>query len=135
MFGKRKKRHGDDDYRELSLLELIKQLIISRLPNKKSQISDHPIIPNQTLPDGDINHIAIVLDGVVEDVMRAQNRLAALVLSQPQFIEFDPEVDRPQIGQTRYEKGNFVYPSEELMNNQELSKTIKKLGLDKDNEN
>jgi hypothetical protein len=59
-------------------------------------------------PPENINYVAIVLDGVVEDVMRCQDRLAALILSNPQFVEFDPEKDRPQIGLTKYENGKFV---------------------------
>ena len=64
-------------------------------------------------PSEEIGYLAIVLDGVVEDVMRAQPRLVALLLSNPEFVEFDPEKDRPQIGQTKYQNGTFIYKEED----------------------
>jgi hypothetical protein len=54
-----------------------------------------------------INHIAIVLDGEVQEIMRAQNRLAALLLSEPKFIEFDPDEVVPEIG-WKYENQEFI---------------------------
>jgi hypothetical protein len=54
-----------------------------------------------------INHLAIVLDGNVEEVMRAQNRLAALLLSSPDFVEFDPKVQKVSVGY-KFEDGKFI---------------------------
>ena len=105
------------------------------MPRQKQKISDEPIASHPKIPEDQITHIAIVLDGVVEDVMRAQNRLAALVLSQPQFIEFDPNSDRPQIGETRYVDGKFEYPVKELMTDEEINNTLKDMGVDVKDEN
>lgn len=58
-----------------------------------------------------VNHIAVVLDGVVEEVIRAENRLAALFLSEPKFIMFDPEEIRPTIG-WGYDGERFIDPNE-----------------------
>lgn len=55
-----------------------------------------------------VNHIAIVIDGKVQDVIRAQNRLAAMLLSEPTFIEFNPEDTYPIIGKTLVVDGEFV---------------------------
>jgi hypothetical protein len=123
MLFKRKKIHNTS-YEEMSLLDLVKNYFISRMPSQKSKVSEGTLNQEPKHPEGDITYIAIVLDGVVEDVMRAQNRLAALVLSQPQFIEFDPSVDRPQIGETRYNEGKFEYPSQPLISDQEMDRLI-----------
>ena len=105
---KRRRKIPNTPYEQMTILDLVKVWIISKLPKKKQSVSAGPIIPEPTLNEDNITYIAIVLDGVVEDVMRAQNRLAALVLSNPDFIEFDPNKDRPQIGRTKYEDGKFV---------------------------
>lgn len=122
------KHHNHKPYREMSIKELVKIFIISRLPKQKQKMSEESIVNMPEIPDSDINYIAIVLDGVVEDVMRAQNRLAALLLSEPTFVEFDPKKDRPQIGTTRYENEKFAYPEQQLMTDEELKKTLKSMG-------
>lgn len=133
MFKKRK--HKNLPYVEMSTGQLIRYWLISKLPKQKEKIAEDKIVPPINLPDNDINYIAIVLDGVVEDVMRAQNRLAALLLSNPQFVEFDPKVDRPQIGETKYQDGKFKYPIQELMKDDEISKTLEDMGVDVKDEN
>lgn len=104
----RKKKNLEHPHSQLSTLDLIKKLIESKIPVKKDSPVD-PSIPMVRPTPGDIEvvHIAIVLDGVVEEVLRAQNRLAALMLSEPKFIEFDPNEVYPKIG-TKYEDGKFV---------------------------
>jgi len=113
-------------YRQMTTWELIRQLIIARLPVKKEKVSDHKINPQPNIPEEEISYIAIVLDGVVEDVMRSQNRLAALLLSDPVFVEFDPKKERPQIGKTLYSEGKFSEPVEQLMTDEELAQMINK---------
>lgn len=130
MFRKKK----PESHYEMSLLALVKTLIISKLPRPKEKVADNPVAPANPTPEGDINYIAIVLDNVVEDVMRTQNRLAALLLSNPEFIEFDPKEDRPQIGTTQYIDGKFKYPSEDLMTDDEIEETLNKMGVEKNNE-
>ncbi len=104
MFGKKRKPKL---YQHMTTKELLNSFIISKLPRGKERLSNEQSLL-QMHPPENINYVAIVLDGVVEDVMRCQDRLAALILSNPQFVEFDPEKDRPQIGLTKYENGKFV---------------------------
>lgn len=49
-------------------------------------------------PPVKINHIAVVLDGRVEEVIHTENRMAALLLSEPQFVEFEEDDVVPTIG-------------------------------------
>lgn len=131
----KKKNHKNKPYVEMSTGQLIRHWLISKLPQQKEKIADQKIIEPVKFPNDDINYIAIVLDGVVEDVMRAQNRLAALLLSNPEFIEFDPKFDKPQIGVTRFKDGKFEQPLEELMTDEEISKTLEGMGVDVKDEN
>lgn len=128
------RKNNHKPYREMSLGQLLRLFIISRLPKQKEKVSDEPIHIMPELKESEVNHIAIVLDGVVEDVMRAQNRLAALLLSEPVFVEFDPAQDRPQIGITKYRNGKFEDPANDLMTEQELAETLKSMkGLKDEN--
>lgn len=130
---KEKKKHTTKlPYHQMSFWQLIRQLIISRLPRQKEKISDEPIIPEPSIPKDQISYIAIVLDGVVEDVMRAQNRLAALLLSNPEFVEFDPESNRVHIGHTRYSDGKFSNEGPPLMTDNEIEDTLRRMGVEKD---
>jgi hypothetical protein len=79
----------------LSTWDLIK------LKFKKEKINKVSVANNSVPrpPNGSkINHIAIVLDDEVQEIMRAENRFTALLLSQPRFIEFDPESESVHIG-------------------------------------
>jgi hypothetical protein len=78
---------------------------------KRSAINPN-ISPLDRMPNVEINHLAIVLDGKVQDVMRTQNRMAALLLSEPQFILFDPKETQIGIGYD-YIDGKFVKNEEE----------------------
>ena len=77
-----------------------------------------------------INSIAVVLDGRVEEVIRCQNRLAALLLSGPEFVEFDPESVNVQVGKTKYEDGKLENEKEQLLSDQEISKLLNKENKD-----
>ena len=75
----------------------------------------HPVSINRIPPEptqDTIYNLAIVLDDEVQDIMRAQGRLAALLVSNPKFIEFDPEQDQPAIGWL-VNDGNFINPNQE----------------------
>lgn len=98
-------------YHEMSLLELIKTLIISKLPKGKEKLQKKYSGPPENVV---INEIAIVLDGTVEDVIRCQNRLAALLLSGPDFVELPKGSKRPKIGITGYKDGKFIEPNNDL---------------------
>jgi hypothetical protein len=108
----RKKIKMPKPHSQLTTMDLFRQYLMARIPKPKISASQ-PIEPPQNPPSGiTINHIAIVLDGRVEDVIRCQNRLAALLLSEPKFIEFDPETVRPAIGITEYVNGEFKNPEQ-----------------------
>lgn len=94
----------------LTLREIIAQYLQSRLPVRKQPVQDDNV---SIMPSGKVNHIAIILDGRVEDVIRAQNRMTALLLSEPQFVEFDPKTTYPILGVTEYVDGKFVNPGQE----------------------
>lgn len=59
------------------------------------------------LPMSNVTHIAIVLAGRVEDVIRTEDRMAALLLSEPEFVEFDPKQVYPIVGVSEYTDGEF----------------------------
>lgn len=91
--------------------ELFRRYLASKLPKpKESAVDYNRNLLNAAPPDVQINHIAIVLDGRVEEILRAQNRLTALLLSNPTFVEFDPKVIYPKIGYTEYRDGEFADP-------------------------
>lgn len=85
--------------------------IIKGFFNKKDKVKEKINVESNIAPPkpsgASINHIAVVMDGSVEEIIRAENRLAALFLSEPQFVEFDPEVVRPHIG-WKYVDGKFI---------------------------
>jgi len=90
----------------LSTFDLIKRFFTKnkKFKNKK----DLPSSSEATIPDGiHVNHLAIVLDGEVQEVIRAQNKLAALFLSEPLFVEFDPKDKYVKIG-WKYDGKNFI---------------------------
>jgi hypothetical protein len=97
---------------KLSTFDLIKKPFTKNNNyKKKEKLSGNGGPPPP--PSGQvINHIAVVLDEEVQEVIRAENRLAALLLSQPEFIEFDPESEnKPRLGST-YKDGIFINPEE-----------------------
>ena len=100
-------------YHEMSTLELFRSYLISKLPKGKQKLARQQEKLNEPPKNISINHIAIVLDGTVEEVIRCENRLAALLLSEPSFVEFDPEKEYPKVSLTRYENGSFVYPQKD----------------------
>ncbi len=97
--------HGEGRIIKLSTMDLVKEFFAKRkaFKNKSSVVSGSslPVPPSST-----INHIAIILDGEVQEIMRAQNRLTALLLSEPKFVVFDVDDIRPEIG-WKYYDGKF----------------------------
>lgn len=100
--------HNDnhkDGIRKINTKELISKIISDKRKYKnKISLESNAIPPSP--PRSKINHLAIILDNEVQEVMRAENRLAALLLSNPTFVEFNPEEIRPEIGWT-YTNGKF----------------------------
>jgi hypothetical protein len=97
---------------KVTTMGLIRMYIASKLPQKKEKAENPNISLLAPNPEEQINHIAVILDGKVEDVIRAQNRMAALFLSEPVFVEFDPREVYPKIGITEYIDGVFVNTEE-----------------------
>lgn len=87
----------NDSVRVLTTREIVRDFFTRRRKYKsKISLTSRAIPPMP--PGSKINHLAIILDGEVQEIMRAENRLAALLLSQPLIVEFDPDEVRPDIG-------------------------------------
>ena len=112
MAKKEKDSHAGHNHsgHKVTTLDLIKRYLslkINEMSPKKKSVND----ANRSLIDqmnkAEINHIAIVLDGTVEDVIRCQNRMAALLLSNPDFIDFNPDESKVVIG-AKYDGKSFI---------------------------
>lgn len=98
------------DVKRITTLDLAKKLLLDwserRRIGKKSAIS-----PNGFTPDmdrmSDISHLAIIVDGEVVDVMRAQARLTSILLAKPEFVRFDPQATQVRAGD-KYEDGKII---------------------------
>jgi hypothetical protein len=99
-------KHELGDHKKWTIRGAIAHYIESKVPQKQQPMSDatQPVIPSGV----ELNHIAVILDGKVQDVIRAQNKIAALFLSSPKFVEFDPNTTMVKAGETKYVKGQFV---------------------------
>lgn len=93
---------------KLNTIDLVKEFFKKRKIVKNSiNRTDMPLL------DDSANHIAVILDGEVQEVLRAENRLTALFLSSPDFIEFNPNETYPRIG-WKYINGYFVEPERNI---------------------
>lgn len=99
--------HNSHKVTTLDLINRYLGLKIQKMTKGKMPVTDPNRSLADALPSSEINHIAILLDGRVQDVIRAQNRLAALLLSEPKFVEFNPEVDKVEIDYL-YSEGKFI---------------------------
>lgn len=105
----RRRRRIPRPHNYVTTWELFRRYLTSKLPRPKESVSDYNAnLLNFAPPNIQINHIALVIDGKVEEVIRAQNRLAAMLLSDPTFVEFDPNEIYPVMGQTRYADGKLT---------------------------
>lgn len=80
---------------------------------KKESVSRENISKISEPVGVEITTIAIVLDGEVQEVVRAEGRLAALLLSEPIFVETTDDSSRPTIG-WRYEDNKFKPPVQDI---------------------
>lgn len=107
----RRKKRLPKPHNYITTWELFRRYLISKLPTQKQSAIDYNAsILNSAPKNVQINHIAVILDGKVEEVVRAQNRLAALLLANPKFVAFDPQDVYPRIGITEYKDDEFVDP-------------------------
>jgi hypothetical protein len=93
----------------LSTLDIIRGWVSKkqRFKNKQDVFNNSPIPPPT---DAKIINLALVLDGKVQEIMRAESGFASLLVSQPTFYEFDPEdPERPFIGYN-FVQGKFMIP-------------------------
>jgi hypothetical protein len=111
MAKKKKVDLHDHGIRVLTIREVFSRWLDGKLPKVKSSVLNPKRDTPPEAPVGqEINHLAIVLDGRVEEVLRAQNRMAALLLSEPIFVEFDPTVTEVRVGITEYRDGRYINP-------------------------
>lgn len=69
--------------------------------------------PQPMHSDVTIYSVAIILDGEVQDIIRTEARLAAMLLSDPTFVDITEIENKPGIG-VKYdiEKGEFEHSHE-----------------------
>ena len=95
----------------LSTWQVVKLYLYKKAQDRKKPES--LTIPKPAMPPEGIiiNHLAVVIDGRVEEVLRAENRLAALLMSKPEIIQFEPHIVKPTIG-WGYDGEKFLIPEE-----------------------
>lgn len=96
----------------LDLLKRYLALKVEKMSGVKKSVINPNVSPLDQMSGIEINHIAIVIDGEVQDVIRAQNRMAAMILSNPEFVFFEPSETTVKLG-FRYQDGKFINPEEE----------------------
>lgn len=106
----KKKTASGHNHHKVTTLDLIKEYLrlrIVKLTNNKVPLLNNNRSMVDALPQEQVNHIAIILDGKVQEVLRAQNRLAALLLSEPEFVNFDPKKTKVEL-EYLYVDGKFI---------------------------
>lgn len=104
--------HGNHKVTTLDLIKRYLSLKIQKMTATKRPAMNPNVSPLDQMPNIEVNHIAIIIDDEVQDVMRAQNRMAAMLLSEPKFVLFDPKETQVRIGY-KYVDGKFVKNEEE----------------------
>ena len=102
---------AEKNVNQLNTWDVIKSFFDNKFGKviKEDAFSKAPVPAPQ---NAEINYVAIVLDGYVQEVIRAENKLAALLLSGPEFIGIKDAPDRPTIGWS-YSDGVFEKPDSE----------------------
>jgi hypothetical protein len=82
--------------------------------HKHSPVKDTFNEPKTMHSDVTIYSVAIVLDDEIQDIIRTEAKMAAMLLSDPVFVNITDLEEKPGIG-TKYnpEKGEFVKANEE----------------------
>lgn len=105
----RRRRSVPKPHNYITTWELFRRYLASKIPQPKESVSaNNESMLNYAPPNIQINHIAMVIDGKVEEVIRAQNKLAAMLLSNPTFVDFDPNEIYPVLGQTECIDGKLI---------------------------
>jgi hypothetical protein len=104
------------DVKRISTLDLIKKAVLESLERKKkgkkSAVSKGGFMPDFDMMQ-DISFIAIVVDGEVQDIMRAQPRLTSILMAKPTFVRFNPEDIQVRPGD-KYDGSKFVQEQMDL---------------------
>lgn len=83
------------------------QWLIRKVKKQKVVIAPKPSPANTQPSNIQVATIAVILDGEVQEVIRAQDRMAALFLSEPSFVEVPENLEvKPTIGWL-YKDGTF----------------------------
>jgi hypothetical protein len=76
-------------------------------------MSEQPVLPH--------NKIALVIDGVVQDVFHTDDRLAAILLSQPTIVDVTDKYENQEPGfhlvQWTYDGTDFAAPEVQTVTN------------------
>jgi hypothetical protein len=114
------KPQASGKYIELSTLDLIKKVIIDKLLLGKNGAEAYHKLqvdyaekeakrdPRNNFEPQQIKaySLAVILDGKVIEILRAQEKLADILLARPEFIIFSPTESKVEIGDI-YEEGQF----------------------------
>lgn len=101
------------DLIEMTLRQFFKIMIVERLILKKQQkykVEQGKLVE---MTDPKVYNLAVVLDDHVHEVLRVNERLADILLSQPKFVEFTKN-DHVHPGRTDYVDGQFFTASPEV---------------------
>ncbi len=94
------------DLIEMTLRQFFKITLIERLilkQQKKYKVEQGKVVE---LQDPKVYKLAVVLDDHVHEVLRVNEKLADIFLSQPKFVEFT-DADHVHPGRTDYVDGQF----------------------------
>jgi hypothetical protein len=98
----------DHVHHVITTKELVYRWLDSIIPKKKVSFVDQDAeLVRKNPPGMNINYLAIVVDGEVKEVIRAEDDMAAIMLAKPKIIKFDPAIDAVKIG-TKFLRGKFA---------------------------
>jgi hypothetical protein len=87
---------------------IFKRKRIQKISPKKDSFNP----PKQYHEENKIYSIALVLDGEIQDIIRTEERLWALLMSQPVILDISDLEEKPQINWTYNEEtGEFKNPN------------------------
>lgn len=103
----------DPDLIEMTLRQFFKITLLNRFILKKQgryALERGKVVE---LQEPKVYHLAVVLDEHVHEVLRVNEKLADILLSQPKFVEFTKD-DHVHPGRTDYVDGQFFTASPEV---------------------
>lgn len=101
----------DHDVKVLTTREVLRAWLTRKLGvTTKRPVQAHVEHVPGPPADREVNTVAIILDGQVQEVIRAENRMTALLLSNPEFVVVNDVTPTPTIG-WEYSNGEFFSPT------------------------